>query len=248
MVRAIALLAACLSGAGYGQSPLGPQFEVASIKQSAAGSDSSSGIRTGHGRLDANNVTLMRCILGAYGVGPHQVSGGPEWLNSERFQISAKADQPINDDAVLMVMLQGLLADRFALVFHRETRIITALVLEVGKNGSKLEKAEGGEASNNTSNKNSAVTIESHYTDMDAFARVLARQTDLPVVNNTGLNGTFNFKLHWIADNAKPAEVTAAEGPSLFSAIQEQLGLRLRSEKSPVEILVIESVKKPSEN
>src|SRR5436309_7154406 len=82
-----------------------PAFEVASIKLSSA-DPGSSGIHTGRGRLDANNVTLKRCLMGAYGVGPHQIAGGPEWLDSERFEIMAKADQPVNEDAVLMTMLQ----------------------------------------------------------------------------------------------------------------------------------------------
>src|SRR5205814_4954299 len=99
----------CVSGAIYGQSAVGPQFEATSVRPSNADPNSSSGIGTGHGRLDASNVTLKRCIMGAYGVGPLQVSGGPDWLDSDRFEISAKADQPINDDAVLMVMLQSLL-------------------------------------------------------------------------------------------------------------------------------------------
>src|SRR5437016_2348312 len=153
MVRAIAGLAVCVSGAVYGQSAVTRQFEVASIKPSNA-DPSSSGIKTGHGRLDAKNVTLKRCIMGAYGIGPHQISGGPDWLDSDRFEISAKADRPIDEDAVLMVMLQGLLAERFKLVFHRETKIMPAFVLEVAKNGPKLEKAETGEAGTSTSGNN----------------------------------------------------------------------------------------------
>src|SRR5215203_4357917 len=118
MVRAVASLAVCVFGVIYGQSAVAPQFEVASVKPSSADPNSTSGINTGHGRIDAHNVTLQRCIMGAYGVGPHQISGGPHWLESDRFEILAKADQPVNGDAVLMVMLQGLLAERFKLVFH----------------------------------------------------------------------------------------------------------------------------------
>ena len=73
--------------------------------------------------------------MAAYGVGPHQISGAPDWVESERFEISAKAEHPINDDSVLMIMLQDLLADRFKLQLHRTTRTVPALVLEVGKNG-----------------------------------------------------------------------------------------------------------------
>jgi uncharacterized protein (TIGR03435 family) len=247
MVRAIASLAVCVSGAVYAQPAVPVRFEVASVKPSNA-DPSSSGIKTGHGRLDAKNVTLKRCIMGAYGVGPHQVSGGPDWLGSDRFEISAKADQPIDDDAVLMVMLQDLLAERFKLVFHRETRTTRALVLEVARNGPKLEKAQAGEAGTNTSSSNTGLSIDAHNTDMDLFAKVLAREMDLPVVNHTGLEGVFNFKLHWTLDKARPADGGATEGASIFTAIQEQLGLRLRAEKASVEILVIDRVEKPSEN
>jgi len=247
MVRAIASLAVCVSGAIYAQPAVALRFEVASVKPSNA-DPSSSGIKTGHGRLDAKNVTLKRCIMGAYGVGPHQVSGGPDWLGSDRFEISAKADKPIDDDAVLMVMLQDLLAERFKLVLHRETKAIRALVLEVAKSGPKLEKAEAGEAGTNTSSSNTGLSIDAHNTDMDLFAKVLAREMDLPVVNHTELEGVFNFKLHWTPDKARPADSGATEGASIFTAIQEQLGLRLRAEKAPVEILVIDHVQKPSEN
>ena len=220
---------------------LGAQtFEVASIKPTNA-DPGSSGIKTGRGRLDANNVTLKRCIMGAYGVGPHQIAGGPDWLDSDRFEITAKADQPVNEDAVLMAMLQSLLAERFKLAFHRETRAMATFVLEVGKSGPKMEKAEAGESGTNTSSNNTGITINAHNASMDSFAKILARQMDLPVVNHTGIEGVFNLKLQWARDSAK-------EGPSIFTAIQEQLGLRLSSQKAPVEILVIDYAEKPSEN
>ncbi len=250
MVRAIASLAACFSGLVYGQSPGAQRFEIASVKPSNI-DPGYSGIKTGHGRLDANNVTLQRCIMGAYGVGPHEIVGGPDWLESERFEINAKADRPTNDDAVLMMMLQSLLAERFKLAFHREAKTMTAFVLEAAKTGPKMEKAEAGEASTNSSNTNTRTMIDAHNTSMDSFARVLARQMGLPVVNRTGLEGIFNFKLQWISESATladPAGGAGTGGPSIFTAIQEQLGLRLRSQKVPVEILVIDHVEKPSEN
>lgn len=247
MDRAIISLVVCLAVTLYGQSAGPRRFEVVSIKPSNAGPNSSSGISTRHDRLDANNVTLKRCIMGAYGIGPNQISGGPDWLTSDRFEISAKADQQIDDDAVFMVMLQSVLTERFKLVFHRETKTLPALVLEVGKNGAKLEKSEQGDAGTNTTGNNTSITIDAHHTNMDLLAKVLARETALPVVNHTALDGIFNFKLRWRREDAN-VDGTAPEGPSLFTAIQEQLGLRLRSEKAPVEILVIDHVEKPSEN
>jgi uncharacterized protein (TIGR03435 family) len=160
----------------------------------------------------------------------------------------AKADQPINSDATLMVMLQGLLAERFKLVLHRETRTLPAFVLEVTKNGPNLEKAPPGEAGTNTSTSNTGVIIDAHNTDMESFARILSRKMELPVVNRTGLEGIFNLKLQWTPEIARSKESAATEGPSIFAAIQEQLGLRLRSQKIPMEILVIDHAEKPSEN
>jgi uncharacterized protein (TIGR03435 family) len=237
MIRAVASLAICLSGMLYGQSAATQRFEVASVRPAGA-DDGNSGGKTGHGRLRMTNVTLKRCIMGAYGLGPNQIVGGPPWLDSERYEIVAKAEQPVNDDGILMAMLQTLLAERFKLAIHRETKPVQAFVLEVAKSGPKLEKAEDGESTTNSSRG----LVDATHTTMDRFAEVLSRQMDLPVVNRTGLEGIFNLKLQWTPESAKP------EGPSIFTAIQQQLGLRLRSQKAPVEILVIDHVERPSEN
>jgi uncharacterized protein (TIGR03435 family) len=250
MIRGLACLVLCAAGVGYGQSDAVPRFEVASIKPSNADSSSSSGIKTGHGRLTAENVTLKRCIIGAYVVGPHQIFGGPDWLDLDRFEITAIADQPVGDSA-LMAMLQNLLAERFKLALHRETRVVQAYTLEIGKGAPKLEKAAAGEGITNSSTSNGRAMIDAHNTSMDSFAQLLARQMDLPVVNHTELKGVFNFRLQWTRENAlsaKPEDAAANEAPSIFTAIQEQLGLRLRARKAPVEILVIDHAEKPTEN
>ena len=245
MLRAFLML--CASGAVFGQSSSAPRFEVATVKVSLADATAVSGIKTGHGRLDGSNVTLKRCIIGAYGVGPHQISGGPDWLDTEHYEITAKADQPVYDDAAMMSMLRVLLAERFKLALHRETRTISAYALEVARKGPKLEKAAPGESGTSTSTNNSGVTIAAHNTDMESFTKILARKAELPIVNHTGLDGIFNIELHWASDSARRADGGAA-GASLFTAIQEQLGLRLRAQKEPVEFLVIDHAEKPSEN
>ena len=247
MIRPIAIFAALCCGPIYGQPVTALRFEVASVKPSKA-DPGASGIKTGHGRLDAKNVTLKRCIMGAYGVGPHQIVGGTVWLDAVLFEICSKADQSTDDDTVLMSMLQDLLGERFKLTLHREKRTIRALVMEVGKNGPKLEKAEPGEAGTNTINGKTGLIIDAHNTDMDLLARVLAREMDLPVVNRTGLEGIFNFKLQWARETSRPSDGGGVEGASTFTAIQEQLGLHLRADKAPVEVLVIDHVEKPSEN
>jgi uncharacterized protein (TIGR03435 family) len=228
MTRAIAGLVACVSGTTPADQYNG-----------------SSGIPTGHGRLTGNHVTLKRCIMGAYGVGPNQVAGGPPWLDLDRFEIAAKADQPVGD-RTLMAMLQTLLAERFKLAIHRETRTLEALVLEVAKSGPRLEKAEDGESKTDSSRGR----IDARVITMTRFAEVLSRQMDVPVVNQTGLDGAFNLKLEWYPDSdkpVKPGEIPADNRPSIFTALQ-QLGLRLQSRKTPVDILVIDHAERPSEN
>jgi len=248
MIREVACCAlwAC---AASGQTAAALEFEVASVKPSKADPRSSSGINTGHGRLTAYNVTLKRCIMGAYGVGPNQITGGPAWLDSDRFEIAAKAEQPANEDAILMTMLQSLLAERFKLALHRDTRLMRAYVLEVAKNGPKLEKADGGEAS--TSSNRSSGIIDAKNSTLDHFAEVLSRQMELPVMNRTSVEGIFNIKLQWTPEGTRPASPgadAAMGGPSVFTAIREQLGLRLRAGKVPVAVLVIDHAELPAAN
>ncbi len=234
------ILALCLAGVLWAQPA---KFDVASVKASQAASDAVSGIRTGQGELDAHNVTLKRLIIGAYGIGPNQISGGPNWLDVDRFDILAKTEPSVNSDGALMMLLREVLVDRFQLKAERKTKSIQALVLEVTKKGPKMEKAEGGESSTNTTGGSGRVTIEARFTDMDRLAGSLARYTELPVVNRTGLKGMYNFRLQWTQrGELGPEDVT------LFTAIQEQLGLVLRARKAPVEVLVIKRAERPTEN
>ena len=198
-----------------------------------------SGGKTGKGRVTMTNVTLKRCVMGAWGLGPNQISGGPPWLDTERFEIVAKAEKPVDDDGILMGMLQTLLAERFKLAVHHETRTVEAFALETAKGRPKLEKAGNGESTTS----NGRGLIDARAITMDRFAEVLSRQMDLPVVNHTGLQGSFNLKLEWNRENSRPEL-----GPSIFTAIQEQLGMRLRSQKTPIDVLVIDHAEKPTEN
>jgi uncharacterized protein (TIGR03435 family) len=236
-------LAAFLAALAQAQTAGGPQFEVATVKPSSPEEiQGSSGCKTGHGRATCTNVTLKRCIVGAYHAGPGQIVGGPGWIDSDRFHIEAKAETPTDDDAILDAMLQALLKEQFHLALHRETRNMQALVLEVAKNGPKLEKAPGGEAV--TDGSHGRMTLKN--TAMDGFAERLARVTGLPVVNGTNLDGVFNMRLVWTPEGDNPNG--PGSPPSLFTAIQEQLGLRLQSQKAPVPVLVVDHAEKPSGN
>ena len=221
----------------------GTRFEVASIKPASADEIAAgvSGITTGHGRATGTNVTLKRCIVGSYHIGPGQILGGPNWIDTDTFHIEAKAAEPIDDDTVFDAMIRNLLAERFHLVMHRETREIRALVLTVSKQGPKLEKADGGEAV--TDGGHGSMTLKN--STIDAFAERLARITEVPVVNQTGLYGVFNLKLTWTPDGDRQK----LDGPpSLPTAIHEQLGLQLESKRTPAEVLIIDRAQKPTEN
>ncbi len=187
-------------------------------------------------------MTLKRCIIGAFHVGPGQVAGGPGWIDSDRFDIEAKAGAPVDDDTILDAMMQALLQERFHLALHRETRNLQALVLTVGKNGPKIERASGGAAV--TDGSHGRLRLEN--TTMDGLAERLARVTGLPAVNRTGIDGVFNMKLAWTPDGENRTD--PGSPPSLFTAIQEQLGLRLESKRTPVEVLVVDRAERPGEN
>jgi uncharacterized protein (TIGR03435 family) len=212
-----------------------PRFDVASIKPNNSGTASESEIRTSKGRLIAVNVTLQRCIAGAYETPPNKIFGGPDWLDVDRFDIVALADQPVSDDHNMMVMLQAVLADRFKLATHPETRMTGGYVLEAAKNGPKLEKGDGGVASADNGRGHLIVA----NTTMDRFAEVLSRQMHMPVLNRTDVEGSFHVRLRWSLN------ASLGDGPSLYTAIQEQLGLSLRPQKVPVEVIVVDHAEKP---
>ena len=236
----VRLLLALLSFAAFGQDT----FEVDTVKLSPPqpiGGISIS-LSSGHGRVNMTNVTLKRAVMSAWTIGPNQIFGGPPWFDSIHFDIVAKASIPTDDDALLMRMTQVLLADRFKLTVHHETRTIQSYVLEVAKQGPKLEKAKEGEDSVSSSRG----AMHAKHVTMDRFADFLSREMDHPVINHTGLAGTFNLKLQWEPELADGAGAT--DRPSLFTAVQEQLGLRLRAEKTPVDVIVVDHAEQPAEN
>jgi uncharacterized protein (TIGR03435 family) len=184
----------------------------------------------------------MRCITGAYGVGADLVLGGPDWINTDRFQITARAEQPTNDKA-MMAMLQTLLAERFKLVLHRELRPAEAMILEVGENGQKLQPSSDVDSH---SWKNMHDHLDAIKMTMSEFVEIMSRNLNLPVVNNTGLTGAFNFTLRWNPpDHVERDEAIKVLRLEVSTAIARQLGLRLKPRKMPVDFLVIDHAEKP---
>jgi len=223
----------------------GQTFEVASIKPSSAETGSSSGISTKSGRMNARNVTLKRCMLGAYGIPEVQILGGPKWVGENRYDIDAKAIGPAGNSE-LMAMLQGLLAERFQLSFHRETRPLSGFVLTIGKSGLKAKTSAPDTQSKTNSGRG---RLDAESCTMAQLALKLSEALKVPVLDQTEIKGAFDFRLEWTPDEMQAKTPDAPpSGPSLFSAVQEQLGLRLEGRKVPAEVLVIDRAELPSEN
>ena len=231
----------------------GPRsFEVASVKRSPlfASNGINSSMKLDPGRLTCSNVSLKKLIYESYAVKDYQVSG-PDWLSTEIYDIAAILPPGATRDDV-QLMLQNLLAARFKLTLHRDTREMPVYALVVGKGGSKLQEVEFARASTSASQgKLTATTIP-----IRNFTEFLSRQTGRPVLDMTGLKGFYSFTLSYTPEEAPSAPgpdigsiAESAVGPSLLNALQEQLGLKLEARKAPVEILVVDHAEKvPTEN
>lgn len=313
---------------------LGPefQFEVASIKPSKAGNNLPPGavgtrFMFEPDGITANNISVIALVNLAYGIqNNNQISGAPGWLDSERYDIQAKMEPAIADEVRKMkpeearlareVMLQRLLADRFGLKIHHETKQLQVYVLEVAKNGPKFKPttlpplpppgspdASGGPDAKNPkpmppppppprsgpdgkiqmpkgfrgammTMNGGQMTMVMNGASIAMLVNTLSRSLGREVVDKTGLTGEYDFTLHYTpnaatpmpnsaasssptsgASGAAPSAPTAAAstlpadpGPTIFAALQEQLGLKLESTKGPVEIIVIDHVERPSQN
>ena len=222
------------AAAAFGQSGP-PEFEAASVKLSTATQGSSSGITTDTGRIAARNVTLKRCIRGAYDIPESRILGGPGWAEEERFDIDAKASGPAGGQE-LMAMLRQLLAQRFKLSIHRETRPLPGYALVVGKKGIAAKPSQPDARSSTSSTRHS---IDATGCSLDCVAMHLSEVLHAPVADATNLDGRYDFKLEWAPDDLQS---------QVFPAVEAQLGLKLEGRKVPTEVIVIDSVEKPSEN
>jgi bla regulator protein BlaR1 len=235
------------------QAPRKVQFEEASVKPgdpNARGSHTNTSL----GRFSAVNTTLKRLIGQAYNVEPYQLEGGPKWMETEKFTIVAKlededAKSPSSREErgrILDAALQDLLETRFHLQTHRESKIMPCFALVVAKGGPKFHEVEpkGGSTWNNNRG-----TLAAKQISMEGLAAFLAGVTERPVKDMTGLKAVYELKLEWTPENPggepKPEPSNA---PSIFVALQEQLGLKLETTKAPIEMLVIDRAEKPTEN
>lgn len=224
-------------------------FEASSVKPNRSGDLGAQYLfRPAPGGITASNISLRDYVKWAYGVRDYQISA-PAWFNEERYDIVTKTGSPASNDQ-LRRMLQTLLADRFKMVLRHENKNLSVYAMTVGKNGPKLHEVEGA----------GPVQFRSgHFSgpfSMPDLAAALSTRLDLPVVDQTGLTGFYNLTLDWTPDNGRAGPGDGESGtpgdksrPSIFVAIQEQLGLKLQAQKGPVDVLVIDRAEKtPTEN
>lgn len=211
-------------------------------------------------RIRVINASLKLCIEFAFNVREFQIAGGPGWLDTDRYDIDAVAAEPFKDGED-RAMLQTLLADRFGLVIHRETQERAGYALVPGRNGAKLTPSTSDDPSSMFSSTASGdITWSAPAITMSRMAEALSGRIGLKVVDQTGIEGKFDVSLQWTPDAGTgprlsksgeplpPPPADAIPGPTLFTAIQEKLGLKLESKKVPVEVIVIDRATRPSEN
>jgi len=241
-------------------SPNTPTFDVASIHESKAtdghhhiyNDPSESHFRT-------VNVSLKELLQFAYSLPKSQILGGPSWLDSTMFDIDAKSDVAI--DAQLhalpasqarqqkQLMLQALLADRFRLTTHQETRPLPAYSLVLAKGGATFKSSEIGGTTIDSGR--SRLHVAGSDNTLALLAGELAQTLGRPVLDNTGIAGRYDLTLKWTPDDGPPPMLNGepdTSAPNLFTAIQEQLGLKLEPTKAPVPVLVVDHAEMPSEN
>jgi uncharacterized protein (TIGR03435 family) len=235
-----------------------PVFEVATIKPSKPGTPGKGfGVRGRH--FSTKNTSVSDIITFAYGVHARQITGGPAWLETDKYDLDAQPDgegQP--NDKQWKTMVQKLLADRYKLTFHREKKELSVYAIVVGKTGPKLTKSEGDPNGLPALFFRRLGMLPARNATIADFAGLMqAAVLDRPVVDQTRLPGRYDFTLTWTPDEFQfggqvpntPAPPGNAEAPpDLFTAMQQQLGLKFESTKAPAEVLAIDHVEKPSEN
>jgi uncharacterized protein (TIGR03435 family) len=251
-----------------------PAFDVASIKRTPAdtGPGGDFAVQPG-GRLHVRNGAVVGLITNAYGVPINNIIGGPDWMRvpgGDRYDIEAKAEgEPSR--AEMMLMLQTLLAERFQFRAHRETRELPAYVLTVARGGAKLTPSKDGDCvvrdpskpvpplapgetrrpgcgNNNVSSRGANTVWTATRIDMTSVTGALALIFRRPVVDRTGLTGVYDIQLELPPLQPAPVDGGADPGVSVFTVLQEELGLRVEEGRGPVEVLVVDRVERPTGN
>jgi uncharacterized protein (TIGR03435 family) len=232
-----------------------PAFEVATIKLSPPDDQRLPTIQIQNRRLLAWNKTVMNLITYAYSINPNEVANGPDWLDT-KYDLAGQPDaegQPSQEQ--WHVMVQKLLADRFKLSFHWEKKEVSIYVLTIAKNGPKVTASAGDPKGPPNLAMPARGRFRGRNATMAEFAGELQGVLDRPVMDKTGISGRYDMALNWTLDDFQTARFSSfpvpgdrTEVPDLFTALQEQLGLRLESAKGPVNVMVIDHLERPSEN
>ena len=219
-----------------------PSFEVATVKPSDP-KDLSEGFHTMGRQLYVENETVFKMLMAVYGLQPRQITGEPEWVDSVKLDIRGVPDQAGQPSwAQYQEMLGKLLKERFGLQVHEEQREMTVYALRVSKGGSKLTVSTHGTQDMDQTGDGHAMRFTANT--MGDFARALDYMVDRPVIDQTGLQGMYDFTLRWRPEGAPADDPNAAE--PLFTAIPEQLGLRLEAAKASAEVLVVDHIDRPT--
>lgn len=289
MIRATIALTLFSSAVTFAQQASQPQFEVASIKPSDSSDRKMMFRMMPGGGINLRGVTLKGLVQQAYDVRDFQLSGGPAWIGADRYDITAKpenasAEAPadprqLNEEqrktfqVQTRLRLQALLAERFELKIHRETKELPVYALVVAKNGPKLKENAGANEGRGRGMRMSPGQLVGQQAGMEFLVQSLSQMLGRTVLDQTGLKGTYDFDLTFAPEpglggvfggpgDGAPAPPPPGAGPGLikeppppdpngptiFTALQEQLGLKLESQKGPVDIIVIDHVEKPSDN
>lgn len=268
-----------------------PSFEVAVVKPNHSGDSGTHVNISDPSRFVATNVTAKFLITFAYGMRDFQVSGGPAWIASDRFDIVAKVEDsraqeiqkllPVQRLDEMRLLIRSLVADRFKLSVSHQTKELPIYALVVAKGGSKLKEVPPPDPSSNAASPprpsapgaapapprpggfgmsidNSSAVLTARAIPISNLVMILSQPLNRQLVDRTGLKGTYDITLKWTADAGSgggelqvapdSASSTDAAGTSIFTALQEQLGLRLESTKGPVDTIVIDHIEQPSEN
>lgn len=241
----------CALGSAAAQSISAPAaFDVASVKPSPpipTGPNRSMfvGMRSDPGRVTFSNVPMKNLIRTAYGFDTNaRIEGGPGWLDSEMYDVVGTFPPDTPSDR-MPLMLQTLLAERCKLAVHHETRDQAVYAFVVAKDAPKLKSHDPSNPGNG--NRSARGHLELHSITLTQLGNFLSRELGRVIVDATGLTGTYDIVLDWVPIDT-PIDDPKANGPSLSTAVQEQLGIKLEPQRAPIDYLVIDHVEKPTEN
>jgi uncharacterized protein (TIGR03435 family) len=236
-----------------------PRFEVASVKPSNPNGQRSYGVKPGSDRLAGTNLTLKTWIQIAYATPDFQTSGGPSWMNDEFFDIAATASEPFPELETAMQMLKNLLAERFKLTVHRETKDAPVYNLVIARGGIKMKLStdqtgyygdyphgtpDGHPLSGGGPSELSPRRIAGNAIPMTILTALLQGPASGTVINKTGTLARYDVDLRWEPDLSKSDSLA----PSVFTAVEAQLGLKLEPSRGPMEMLIIDHVERPDPN